>query len=472
MVRDTLELADDSLFIDKIRHTFAAADGSLLTRAYAFSREKAGELDSTPFQAADLLIDQGADALTVICALLAPLLWQDLADLDDIQKHFDARVVAELKGLNPPSILRSDTRQYCREDIHSLLASMGSVPRKALLFIAFRLLALENAADSREVSTRKMAQETLDFYVPIANRLSLGELRRRLENACFHVLDPEGYEILRQKAAPIQAEDDKCLQILLTGVRILLKDNGIQGRIQGRTKSLYGLRRKMRRTGKTLEQIMDRIGLRVIVKSVPECYAVLGLLHSHFKPIPGTFDDYIGLPKENGYQSLHTCVYPVREISHKPIEFQVRTELMHMEAEYGTAAHWLYKSETAAPEQNHYQVQWMEGLARQHEKADSAEDFVELLHRQVFQDHLVVFGNGGRIVRLHEKATVQDYLNVTNAKVPKGAIVKINGKIADMDRHLRDGDSIEVLACDDSLGSQAVDNVGQNDLAKNLRVAT
>ena len=209
---------------------------------------------------------------------------------------------------------------------------------------------------------------------------------------------------------------------------------------------------------------MDRIGMRVIVKSVPECYAVLGLLHSHFKPIPGTFNDYIGLPKDNGYQSLHTCVYPVREISHKPIEFQIRTELMHMEAEHGTAAHWRYKRETATTERNHYQLQWMEGLVRQHEKADSAEAFVELLQRQVFQDHLVVFGNGGRIVRLKEKATVQDYLNVTNVKVPKGAIMKVNGKTADMDQHLRDGDSIEVLVNDDSVGNHTADNLRQNDL--------
>jgi len=193
---------------------------------------------------------------------------------------------------------------------------------------------------------------------------------------------------------------------------------------------------------------MDRVGLRVIVASVPECYTVLGLLHAHFKPIPGTFDDYIGLPKDNGYQSLHTRVYPVREISHKPIEFQVRTELMHMEAEHGTAAHWRYKGASEASDHDRRQVQWMRGLRHQHAEAPNSEAFVELLHRQVFQDHLVVFGNGGRIVRLAEKATVRDYLTIANIEAPQGAAVKVNGRTAALDHLLRDGDSIEVSAGD------------------------
>jgi len=335
----------EDIFIEKIKNAFKAADVDLLTKAYAFSRERVCGPDSEPFQAAELLLDQDADAVTIASALLTPLLWKDLTDPGEIRKHFGRTVAAALEELNSPSILRIDTRQYRMEDVHALLASMCGVPRQAVLLITFRLLALENATDSHEAKIRQMAQETLDFYVPLANRLSLGEMRRRLEDACFHILDAAGYERLRQKVAPIQAEDDKCLHILLTSVQRLLNNNGIQGRIQGRTKSLHGIRRKMDRTGKTLEEIMDRVGLRVIVASVRECYTVLGLLHSHFKPIPGTFDDYISFPKDNGYQSLHTCVYPVREIFHKPIEFQVRTELMHMEAEHGAAAHWRYKNE-------------------------------------------------------------------------------------------------------------------------------
>lgn len=341
--------------------------------------------------------------------------------------------------------MRTDTEHHRRTDIRTFLESLDGHPRKALLLITFRLIELENALEPYDANIRQMAQETLDFYVPIANRLSLGELRRRLEDACFQILDATGYKSLKKSVGPIQSEDDKSLEILLTGVRHLLSKNGIQGRIQGRTKSLYSIRRKMTQTGKTLEQIMDRVGLRVIVPSVPECYSVLGLLHCHFKPIPGTFDDYIGLPKDNGYQSLHTCVYPVREISHKPIEFQVRTELMHMEAEHGAAAHWRYKNESVSMEKTRSQGQWMQGLVHQHENTVNTDAFIDLLHRQVFEDRLVVFGNGGRIMRLPENATVRDYLNRSNNHIPDTAVVRVNGETSGMDRLLMDGDSIEIL---------------------------
>jgi GTP pyrophosphokinase len=202
----------------------------------------------------------------------------------------------------------------------------------------------------------------------------------------------------------------------------------------------------MVRTGKSLEEIMDRIGIRIILRTVPKCYMVLGLLHTHFKPIRKSLDDYIGFPKENGYQSLHTCVYPVREISHKPIEFQIRTELMHKEAEYGAAAHWHYKNDTIASGQDFNHIQWIKGLMNQHQKAESTEAFIDLLHRQVFGSHLVIFGSGGRIVRLSEKATVQDYLTVSNIELDRSMIVKVNERAANTDRILKDGDSIEIIS--------------------------
>lgn len=448
MGRDTLELADDSLFIEKINQTFTAAEADLVVRARAFFIEKKCADDSAGYQAAGILFDQEADAVALAASFIAPLLWQNLASPDEIREHLGPAVADTLENLHSPFTSQDGGRPYRHKEIQKILGAIGGTPRKALLFITFRLLALEYAATPCSASARSLARETLDLLVPIANRLSMGDLRRRLEDACLRILDPDKYAYLKEYVAPIQAEDDKCLKILLDGVQRLLGNNGIAGRVQGRTKSLYGIHRKMARTGRSLQEIMDRVGLRVIVASVPECYTVLGLLHAHFKPIPGTFDDYIGLPKDNGYQSLHTCVYPVREISRKPIEFQVRTELMHMEAEHGVAAHWRYKSEAEAADRDRQRVQWMRGLRHQHAEAPSSETFVELLHRQVFQDHLVVFGNGGRIVRLAEKATVRDYLTIANIEPPQGAEVKVNGRTAAVDHPLRDGDSIEVLAGD------------------------
>jgi GTP pyrophosphokinase len=432
MRRDTLELADGSLFFERVRRTFTAADAGFIIRADAFLLEQACADVTTAHQAATLLIEQDADPITVAAALLTPLLWQECIDPSEIRKRFGPTVAACIEDLGSPFIPITDDRQLRQRDIHVILSSIGSVPRKALLFITYRLLALQKAIGTTSSRSRKMAQDTLDLLVPIADRLGLGNLRRRLEDTCFRLLDPAGHERLKENVAPIQAEDDKCLRILLAGVRRLLDNNGI--------------RRKMARTGNPLPAIMDRIGLRVIVASVPECYTVLGLLHAHFKPIPGTFDDYIGLPKDNGYQSLHTCVYPVREVSHKPIEFQVCTELMHMEAEHGAAAHWRYKSRTAAEACDHYKTWWMQELVRQHATADSPDAFIRLLHQQVFHGLVVVFGSGGRIVRLNQKATVGDYLKIANMQVPGDAWVKVNGKTAALDLLLKDGDSIEVLA--------------------------
>lgn len=445
-------MADDSLFIEKINQTFTAAEADLVGRAHAFLLKNKCADDSADYQAANLLCDQEADAVAIAASLMAPLLWQNLASPDEIREHLGPDVAATLDKLHSPFTSHDGSRPYRHKEIQETLGAIGGTLRKALLVIAFRLLALERAAVPGSAPARSMVQETLDLLVPIANRLSLGDLRRRLEDACLRILDPDNYAYLKACVAPIQAEDDKCLKILLDGVQRLLGRSGIAGRVQGRTKSLYGIHRKMARTGRSLQEIMDCVGLRVIVASVPECYAVLGLLHAHFKPIPGTFDDYIGLPKDNGYQSLHTCVYPVREISRKPIEFQVRTELMHIEAEHGVAAHWRYKSEAEAADRDRQREEWMRGLRHQHAEAPSSDAFVEMLHRQVFQDHLVVFGNGGRIVRLAEKATVRDYLTITNIEAPQGAVVKVNGQTAALDHPLRDGDSIEVLAGDTPTG--------------------
>ena len=182
MRRDTLELADDSLFIERIKGRFAAADADLILRAHAFLSEKACADDSTAHQAAALLIEQDADAITVAAALLTPLLWQACIDPSEIRERFGSSVAASIEDLCSPFIPTTDDQQLRRREIHVILASIGSVPRKALLFITFRLLALREAIGSPGGRSRKMAQDTLDLLVPIADRLQLGDLRRRLED--------------------------------------------------------------------------------------------------------------------------------------------------------------------------------------------------------------------------------------------------------------------------------------------------
>jgi GTP pyrophosphokinase len=440
-------LARGNNFTKKAHATFEASRLELLKKAIALSEAKEVGTESLSFKAAELMLEHGADAETIAAALLAKPLWEGRASRLEIRKALGHAVASILEGFKPSDMGQAVTGLGRQEAIQALLNDLSKTPRKALLLIAFRLVELGNALKMDPVDSHPMAQETIDLYVPIASQLSLGTLRRRLEDMCFRILAPLEYENLKRRVAPMQAEDDSCLKLLTSGVRRLLKKNGLRAEIKTRIKSLYGIHRKMTGTGKRLDEIMDRLGVRIIVASVPECYAVLGLLHTHYKPIPGTFDDYIGLPKDNGYQSLHTCVYPIREISHKPIEFQVRTTLMHVVAEHGLAAHWLYKNETSPPKGGS-QLQWMKGLLHQHRRAGSTEAFVEALHRQVYSDHLVVFSNGGRILRVPDKATVQDYLDKFHLRMSPSARVRVNDRAADRTRVLQDGDSIEIIEND------------------------
>lgn len=444
MGRANKNWANGCLFLEKVRDGFDQAEANLITRAYAFAKKRLEGHCQPPLSVAELLLDQKADAITLAAALLAPTIWHTETSLREISDTFGKAVASILEEFGAPVALRTDTEPHRRKDIHTLLASLKGNTRKVVLRLAFRLIELEHALEPSE-TVGIIARETLDIYVPLADRLGLGGLRKQLEETSFRILFPDTYRELKQQVALIQTEDDRCLRILMDVVKRLLEKNGFGGEVQGRTKSLYGIYSKMSRSGASLHEIMDRIGIRIIVSSVPECYSILGLVHTHFSPIPGTFDDYIGLPKENGYQSLHTCVYPVRDISHKPIEFQIRTELMHMEAEYGVAAHWRYKSAEAAAAHDHRHSRWIESLVDQHRHALDSDAFMDMLYRQVYRDHLVIFGNGGQIVRLPENATVRHFVERVNAGLSSPFTVKVNSEFASMDRVLRDGDTVEIV---------------------------
>ena len=245
----------------------------------------------------------------------------------------------------------------------------------------------------------------------------------------------------------ITPEDAQCLDILKTAISRLLRRNGIKAEVQGRLKSLDSIHCKAKRTGRKLETILDRIGLRIIVQTVPECYRVLGIFHSHFQPIPDCFKDYIGLPKENGYQSLHTCVYPVRSMPYKPIEFQIRTKCMHQEAEYGTASHRLYKwkKQSTAGEDQEKSLQDKESAEKTISHNKTAK-FFQLLHQQIYQDNMVISGRAGRITRLPEKSSVKQYLKKVNTPISPKLIIKVNGRAAGIYHQLKDGDTIETFS--------------------------
>jgi len=446
--RQDLELANDGLFIENIKSEYTEAETGLIVEALTLFRSLQPTAYSSIKEIAQLLADQKADANVVLCAFLAPLLWENFCPLSEIEEKFGHKPSQILSHFILPPICRTDTEVHRHTDTQTLLSVFSGNIEQTILFLAFRTAELEQNINESSGNYKKLADEALDFLVPVASRLNLGKLRRRLEKAAFRLTNPTAYAELESRVEPIQADDNECLAILKNAVYQVLSKHRIKAEIQGRIKSLYSIHSKMQRTGKSFEEILDRLGLRIIVKTVPQCYSVLGLIHTHYQPVPNSFDDYVGLPKDNGYQSLHTCVYPVRNISHKPIEFQIRTELMHKEAEYGVAAHWQYKEKGKEIAEDDYQkTLWMKGLAKQHHNMTS-KDFISMLHKQMHEDAMVVFGNAGQILRLPEKSTVSHYLEKANITCAPGTVIKVNGVAISLNHILSDGDSIEVLPLD------------------------
>jgi GTP pyrophosphokinase len=403
-----MEGPEESEFLKLARQAFTGAAKSLILKAHGCAMERFGTDLDQHLRAADLLLRQRADHLVITAALLAPLRKQRLIQFDEARARFGVvpAVLAERAFSQEP--LRFDTEHHHREDLKVFLESLGQDLRGTVLSLGLRLAELERLAEREGDAHHAIARETLELYVPLADRMGMKVLRKRFEDTCFRILEPLLYEELARKVEPIQAEDRTCLFLLQAGVKRLLAENKTEGRVQGRTKSLYSIYRKMRRLKVPLEQILDRIGLRVIVSSTDECYAVSRLLHQHFRPVPGTLDDYIAFPKANGYRSLHTCVYPVPDISYKPVEFQIRTEQMHQEAEYGIAAHWMYKGDQEAWPDGETRLGWLRTLLDQRQESVDHAAFVQQLHKQVFADRLLVFGEDGQAVRLPVGAAVDD----------------------------------------------------------------
>jgi GTP pyrophosphokinase len=330
-----------------------------------------------------------------------------------------------------------------KADLTEFLRSSAADPRLVMLRAAWRIAELDFPGSAPGEALARLARDALDVLVPLADRLGLGALRARLEDTSFRVLEPETYRAVSESVRRIRGADEACLELLVKTVRILLERHSVGAEICGRAKSIWSIYAKSRRLAVAPERILDRLGLRVVVQSVPDCYRVLGLLHAHFRPIPGTFDDYIGLPKENGYQSLHTCVYPVRHISAKPVELQIRTQAMHSEAEFGLAAHWLYKSQSEAETDNVRQRRWFRELESQHELATDHDTFLSELHRLVYERSVVVFLRGGKQVRLPHGATVREVLSRAAARAEVAGSVRVNAQVSPLDTELTDGDTVE-----------------------------
>jgi GTP diphosphokinase / guanosine-3',5'-bis(diphosphate) 3'-diphosphatase len=338
---------------------------------------------------------------------------------------------------------RRRDRDLASETLRKTFMAMGEDVRVVLIKLADRLHNMRTLGYMPEDKRTRIAQETLDIFAPLANRLGIWQIKWELEDLAFRYVNPEKYKEIAENLAERLADRERQIQLIIQNLQQILTQAGIQADITGRPKHIYSIYRKMANKGKSFELVRDLRGVRLIVSDVPSCYAVLGIIHTHWRPIPHEFDDYIASPKDNFYQSLHTAVI---YDDGKSLEVQIRTPEMDQSAEYGIAAHWRYKEGTTRDSDYEQRIDWLRGLMDWRSDVDDAQEFVDGMKTDVFQDRVYGFTPRGDIIDLPAGSTPIDFAYHVHTEIGnrcRGA--KINGKLVTLDYALKTGDQVEIL---------------------------
>lgn len=338
---------------------------------------------------------------------------------------------------------RSRRADLAQETLRKTFLAMGEDVRVVLIKLADRLHNMRTLGHMPEEKRRRIARQTLDIFAPLANRLGIWQLKWELEDLAFRHSDPEQYKQIAANLAERRSEREGQLTQITTKLESMLAQDDIKAEISGRPKHIYSIYSKMRRKDVAFEMLHDVRGVRIMVEDIPACYRVLGLIHTHWRPIPGEFDDYIAAPKDNFYQSLHTAVI---FDDGKPLEVQIRTREMHENAEYGIAAHWRYKEGMGRDQDYERRVVWLRQLMDWMQDVDDANEFVDSMKTDVFSDRVYAFTPRGDIIDLPAGSTSIDFAYHVHTDVGhqcRGA--KVNGKLVSLDHILKTGDQVEIL---------------------------
>ncbi len=338
---------------------------------------------------------------------------------------------------------KSRRKDLATETLRKTLMAMGDDVRVVMIKLADRLHNMRTLSYIPESKRYRIAKETLDIFAPLANRLGIWQIKWELEDLAFRYTQPEEYKAIAAKLADRRVNRETEVKKITVELEKVLSEGGIKAEITGRSKHIYSIYQKMMQKEKSFENVRDLRGVRLIVQDIPSCYAALGIIHTHWRPIPNEFDDYIAAPKDNFYQSIHTSVI---YSDGKPLEVQIRTEDMHQAAEYGIAAHWLYKEKGSQEDRYQQRINWLRKLMEWRQDVDDAEEFVNGVKSDVFEDRVYIFTPRGDIIDLPVGATPIDFAYSVHTEVGnrcRGA--KINGKLVSLDYHLKTGDQVEIL---------------------------
>jgi len=428
-------------------------DIAAFQRAYQFAeRAHSGQLrkDGKPYithplAVAEILAEWQLDAQTLIAALLHDVVEDTGISSSEIAQEFGKAVAGLVDGVTKLDKIQFENKAQAQaENFRKMLLAMARDVRVILIKLADRLHNMRTLDAMRPDQQGRIAQETLDIYAPIANRLGLNHLYQELEDLAFQHLHPTRYKVIEKAVKAARGNRSEVVDKIRAAIEAKLATCQIPAHIYGREKHLYSVYRKMQEKHLAFSEVFDIYGFRVIVEDARACYVALGALHALYKPIPGKFKDYLAIPKPNGYQSLHTTLFGPFGA---PVEVQIRTQEMHRIAEAGVASHWLYKAgENAVSELQIQTNQWLQSLLDiQADSRDSVE-FLEHIKFDLFPDEVYVFTPKGRIVALPRGATAVDFAYSVHSDVGNHCVgVKINGEFMPLSTPLKNGDRVEVL---------------------------
>jgi GTP diphosphokinase / guanosine-3',5'-bis(diphosphate) 3'-diphosphatase len=437
---------------ETVRRHHPGADLELLRKAYIFSAvEHKGQTRASgepylvhPLEVANILAEMRMDPACVAVGLLHDVLEDTLTDADKIKEYFGEDVLHIVEGVTKISkIPFSTSEERQAENFRKLLLAMVDDIRVILVKLADRLhnmRTLQHLPEERQV---RIAGETMDIYAPLAGRLGMSKVKNELEDLAFQYLEPEAYRDLTQRVAEKRKKATEFIEKVKGTVSERLQAAGLDATLEGRIKRLYSIHQKLRRQRIDLEQVYDFVALRIVVPTIPDCYAALGVLHNLWRPVPGRIKDFIAMPRPNGYQSLHTSV--IGDEGH-PFEVQIRTREMHGIAEEGIAAHWKYKEGRTGYNKDDQAFAWLRQLLEWQQEVKDPHEFLNSLKLDLYPEEVYCFTPAGEVKTLPRGATPVDFAYSIHTEVGHQCVgARVNGKIVPLRYRLKNGDIVEIL---------------------------
>ena len=438
--------------LERVQSYQPDADLEMVRKAYEFSAKahegqtrRSGEpYVKHPIAVAGVLTSLKTDVTAIVAGLLHDTLEDTVATAGELEREFGKDVVHLVDGVTKiGKITFKSSEEKQAENFRKMVLSMADDIRVVIIKLADRLHNMRTLEHLSEGKRLEIAQETLEIYAPLANRIGVGWVKNELEDLCLKHLKPDVYEMLRVRVAKRDEDRQQYIQEVRELVEKALGEHGLSGAVYGRPKHLYGVYQKMNKQSISFEEVYDLTALRIITDTKMNCYALLGVIHSLWRPLPGRFKDYIAIPKSNLYQSLHTTVVGPKG---EHVEFQIRTEEMHRVAEYGIAAHWKYKEQGRVQDKDSKAFGWLRQFIEWQSDLPDNRQFMDSVKLELFHDVVYVFTPKGTVKELPKDSTPVDFAYAIHTEVGDHCVgAKVNGKIVPLKYELESGDTIEIL---------------------------